>query len=162
MKSTFFIVAFVFSNLLFAQQYDLEDQESNVIISETNKNILKIAINDPLQVAVKNCKDFKAANVSGGVTAYTETLRRYMFNYLNSEFYVLNGDFTFTLTVNEKGKITKIEGSPKVDNSEVFFDDMKYIMRRIKNTWTPATCNGKPVSSEIKIKMNFNSVATDL
>lgn len=162
MKSTLLILGLAFSNLLFAQQYDIEDQESNVIISETNKNILKIVINEPLQVAVKDCKDFKSANVQGGVAAYTETLRRYMFNYLNSEFYVLNGDFTFTLTINEMGKITKIDGSPKVDNSEVFFDDMKYVMRRIKNTWTPATCNGKAVTSEVKIKMNFNSLATDI
>ncbi|KQT22176.1 hypothetical protein ASG31_02200 [Chryseobacterium sp. Leaf404] len=162
MKTAALFIGLLLANFSFAQQYDIEDQESNVIIAETNKNILKITINDPLQVAVKNCKDFKAANVTGGVHAYTETLRRYMFNYLNSEFYVLNGDFTFTLTINEMGKITKIEGSPKVNNSEVFFDDMKFIMRRIKNVWTPATCDAKPVTSEIKIKMNFNSVATDV
>ncbi|WP_312074945.1 hypothetical protein [Chryseobacterium sp.] len=162
MKSFFVILIVSFSNLLFAQQYDLEDQESNVIISETNKNILKIDIKEPLQISVKDCKDFKSADVEGGATSYSETVRRYMFNYLNSEFYVLNGDFTFTLTINELGKVTKIEGTPKVDNSEVFFEDMRYILRRIKNKWTPASCNGKPVASQVQIKMNFNSIATDI
>lgn len=162
MKSAFIILCLALSNLVFAQQNDLEDQESNFVISETNKNILKIVINDPLQVAVKDCTSFKAAKVDGGVSNYTEILREYMFNYLNSEFYVLNGNFTFTLTVNETGKIVKIDAGPKVDNSEIFFDDMKYIIRRIKNNWIPANCNGKPVASEIKIKMNFSSVATDI
>ncbi|MEG2509014.1 MAG: hypothetical protein RSA74_06165, partial [Chryseobacterium sp.] len=133
MKSAFIILCLALSNLVFAQQNDLEDQESNFVISETNKNILKIVINDPLQVAVKDCTSFKAAKIDGGVSNYTEILREYMFNYLNSEFYVLNGNFTFTLTVNETGKIVKIDAGPKVDNSEIFFDDMKYIIRRIKN-----------------------------
>ena len=121
MKSAFIILCLALSNLVFAQQNDLEDQESNFVISETNKNILKIVINDPLQVAVKDCTSFKAAKVDGGVSNYTEILREYMFNYLNSEFYVLNGNFAFTLTVNETGKIVKIDAGPKVDNSEMYF-----------------------------------------
>ena len=162
MKSIFLLLSLALSTMSFAQQYDLEDQENSIIITENNKSILKIDVKEPMQVAVKNCSGFKAANVEGGVSAYTETLRRYMFNYLNSEFYVLNGDFTFTLILNEAGKISKIEGFPKVEHSEVFFDDMKYILRRIKNTWTPASCNGKPMTSEVKIKMKLNSIATDI
>jgi hypothetical protein len=75
---------------------------------------------------------------------------------------VLNGDFTFTLTVDQNGKVTNIEGSPKVSNSQVFFDDMKYVVRRIKKNWIPANCNGQPVTSQIKIKMNLSSIATDV
>jgi len=89
-------------------------------------------------------------------------LRKYMYDYLNTDFYVLNGDFTFTLTVDQNGKVTNIEGSPKVSNSQVFFDDMKYVVRRIKKNWIPASCNGQPVTSQIKIKMNLSSIATDV
>lgn len=85
-----------------------------------------------------------------------------MYNYLNSDFYVLNGDFNFTITINETGKVVGIDGSPKVANSEIFFDDMKYIVRRIKKNWIPATCNNRPIISQIKIKMNLSSMATDL
>jgi len=56
-----------------------------------------------------------------------------MYNYLNPDFYVPNGDFTFTLKIGETGKVINVEGSPKVGNSQVFFDDMKYVVRRIKN-----------------------------
>lgn len=151
-----FVTSFAFA------QYDIEDQEETMLL-ENNKTILKINIKEPfLQVAVKNCNDFKAASYSDGISVYKNTLRKYMYNYLNSEFYVLNGDFTFTLTIDQTGKVIDVEGSPKVNNSQVFFEDMKYIVRRIKKNWIPASCNGQSVTSEVKIKMNFSSIATDL
>ncbi|MDQ1159865.1 hypothetical protein QE422_000233 [Chryseobacterium sp. SORGH_AS 447] len=156
------LLTLLVSGSAFAQFNDVEERDDN-FMTENNKNILKIDIKEPLlQVAVKNCKDFKAASFEGGIPAYKEMLRKYMYDYLNTDFYVLNGDFTFTLTVDQKGKVTNIEGTPKVANSQVFFDDMKYVVRRIKTNWIPATCNGQPVTSQIKIKMNLSSIATDI
>lgn len=161
MKILMFFLLLLVANFSFAQQ-DVEDRDDS-FITETNKNILKIDIKEPLlQIAAKNCKDFKAAAFDGGVSVYKDTLRKYMYNYLNSDFYVLNGDFNFTITINETGKVTSIQGAPKVANSEVFFDDMKYIVRRIKKDWLPATCDNKSITSQVKIKMNLSSVATDL
>ncbi|HCA08998.1 hypothetical protein [Chryseobacterium sp.] len=161
MKAFTLFIALLVANFALAQQ-DVEDRDDNPI-TEINKNLLKIDIKEPLlQIAVKNCNDFKPAAFEGGVAVYKETLRKFMYDYLNSDFYVLNGDFTFTLTVDQTGKVTNIEGSPKVSNSAYFFDDMKYVVRRIKKSWVPASCNGQPVSSQIKLKMTFSSIATDL
>jgi hypothetical protein len=161
MKSLILFVGLFVSNFAFAQ-FDVEERDDNMI-TENNKNILKIDIKEPLlQVAVKNCNDFKAASFEGGIPAYKEMLRKYMYVYLNSEFYVLNGDFTFTMTIDQTGKVTNIEGSPKVTNSEVFFDDMKYIVKRMKKNWIPANCNGQTVTSQVKVKMNLSSIATDI
>jgi hypothetical protein len=161
MKVFILFIAFLAANFTFAQQ-DIEEREDNNI-TEVNKNLLKIDIKQPLlQIAVKNCNDFKPAAFEGGVLVYKETLRKFMFDYLNSDFYVLNGDFTFTITIDQTGKVTDIEGSPKVTNSEYFFDDMKYVVRRIKKNWIPASCNGQPVTSQVKLKMNISSISTDL
>lgn len=161
MKFFTLLIALFVANFTFAQQ-DVEDRDDNPI-TEINKNLLKIDIKEPLlQVAVKNCNDFKPAAFEGGVTVYKETLQKFMYDYLNSDFYVLNGDFTFTLTVDQTGKVTHIEGTPKVPNSTYFFDDMQYVVRRIKKNWIPASCNGQPVASQIKIKMHFSSIATEL
>lgn len=161
MKALLLFMMLLTANFAWAQQ-DVEDRDDN-FITETNKNILKIDIKEPLlQVAVKNCNEFKPAAFEGGVVVYKEILRKYMYDYLNPDFYVLNGDFTFTLTVDQSGKVIQIEGSPKVANSSYFFDDMKYVVRRIKKNWTPASCNGQPVSSQIKLKMSFSSIGTDL
>lgn len=161
MKVFTLFIALLMANFALAQQ-DVEDRDDNPM-TENNKNLLKIDIKEPLlQIAVKNCNDFKPAAFEGGVAVYKDTLQKFMYDYLNSDFYVLNGDFTFTLTVNKTGKVTNIEGSPKVSNSAYFFDDMKYVVRRIKKNWIPASCNGQPVSSQIKLKMNFSSITTDL
>ena len=161
MKALIIFIALLATNLAWAQQ-DVEDRDDN-FITENNKNILKIDIKEPLlQVAVKNCNDFKPAAFEGGVLVYKDTLIKFMYDYLNSDFYVLSGDFTFTLTVDQTGKVTQIEGSPKVANSTYFFDDMKYVVRRIKKNWIPASCNGQPVTSQIKLKMNFSSIGIDL
>ncbi len=157
---TLLLMLFV-SGYVFAQLNDVEERDDNFIM-ENNKNILKIDIKEPLLQVAVNCKDFKAASFEGGIPAYKEILRKYMYVYLNTDFYVLNGNFTFTLTVDEKGKVTRIEGTPKVANSQVFFEDMKYVVRRIKKNWIPATCNGQPVTSQIKINMNLSSIATDI
>ncbi|WP_238640248.1 hypothetical protein [Chryseobacterium elymi] len=161
MKAFTLFIALLMGNFAWAQQ-DVEDRDDNPI-AELNKNLLKIDIKEPLlQVAVKNCTDFKPAAFEGGVAVYKKTLQKFMYDYLNSDFYVLNGDFTFTLTVDQTGKVTHIEGTPKVANSTYFFDDMKYVVRRIKKNWIPASCNGQSVASQIKIKMHFSSIATDL
>lgn len=161
MKAIMFLSALLISGFASAQ-FDVEDRDDD-FITENNRSILKIDIKEPLlQVTVKNCNDFKAASFEGGISAYKEILRKYMYVYLNTDFYVLNGDFAFILTIDQNGKVTNIEGTPKVANSRVFFDDMKYIVRRIKKNWIPATCNGQPVTSQIKIKMNLSTIGTDL
>ncbi|UZT96199.1 hypothetical protein ODZ84_13285 [Chryseobacterium fluminis] len=161
MKAIALCIGLCMANLSFAQT-DLEDRDESFIV-ENNKNLLKIDIKEPfLQVAVKNCNDFKPAAFEGGAAAYKQLLRKYMYTYLNSDFYTLTGDFTFTLTIDATGKVTDVEGDPKVLNSDVFFDDMQYVVRRIKKSWSPALCNGQPVKSEMKLKMNFSSMSADM
>lgn len=162
MKTLFVFFGILISGCTFAQSMDLEDRDDSFIL-ENNKNILKFDIKVPFyQVKTKGCTDFRAASFEGGAEAYKTLLSKYMFEFLNSDYYTLNGDFTFTLTIDEQGKVTHLEGSPKIQFSEVFFDDMEYIARRIKKNWVPAICDGKPVKSQMEIKMRFSSVSADL
>lgn len=160
MKTLVLFIGLIAANFAMAQ--DLEDRDESFIV-ENNKNLLKIDIKEPfLQVAVKGCNDFQAASFEGGAAAYKEILRKFMYTYLNSDFYTLTGDFTFTLTIDAMGKVVDVIGEPKVLNSEVFFDDMQYVVRRIKKDWKPAKCNDQPVKSEMKLKMSFSSLSADM
>ncbi|RKS96731.1 energy transducer TonB [Chryseobacterium defluvii] len=160
MKALALIIGLFMAGFSFAQ--DLEDRDDSFIM-ENNKNILKIDIKEPfMQVGIKSCNDFKPASFEGGTAAYKEILKKYMYTYLNSDFYTLNGEFTFTLTIDATGKVVDVEGDPKVLNSEIFFDDMQYVVRRIKKNWSPAMCNGQPVKSEMKLKMSFSSLSADM
>lgn len=161
MKTLFLIPVLLFANFLSAQ-IDIEDRDDSFLI-ENNKNIQKIEIKEPFyQIAVKDCVNFTPASFEGGASGYKTILRKYMYTFLNSEFYTLNGEFTFTLTIDENGRVSNIEGAPKIQYSEVFFDDMQYIVRRIKNNWTPAKCDGKPIKLQMQLRMNFTSVTSDL
>ncbi|MBV8325978.1 hypothetical protein [Chryseobacterium sp.] len=159
MRTIFLFLALCAAHFAFAQD---QEERDDSFIKDNNKNLLKIDIKEPfMQVAVK-CPNFKPAAYEGGVVVYKNILNRYMFAYLNSDFYALAGDFTFTLTVDAKGKVVDVTGFPKVPNSEVFFDDMQYVVRRIKKNWIPASCNGLPVTSQIKVKMSFSSISADI
>lgn len=140
---------------------DLDEQDES-FIAERNKTILSIDVKEPfLQVKPGHCTNFKEVSINSGVSSYKDLLTKYMYMYLNSEYYTLSGEFTFTLTIDKEGKVSNIQGQPDVRNSSVFFEDMKYIIRRIKDTWNPAQCNGVPIDSKLKIKMNFSSLNTE-
>lgn len=162
MKPIIFTLALLFSALFQAQIVDAEDRDDSFIL-DNNKNILKFDISLPFyQIRTKGCADFQAASFEGGAEAYKNLLTQYMYAFLNSDYYTLNGTFTFTLSIDQTGKVTDLEGFPKIANSDVFFDDMQYVVRRIKKNWTPAKCDGNPVASHMQIKMNFSSVSADL
>lgn len=159
MKPLLFLVAFIFSGLVFTQ--DIEERED--IATFNSKNINRLEIREPFyQIAVKGCTDFKPAQFDGGIPAFKNLLSKYMYEYLNSDLYRLNGDFSFLITINDKGQITEVIGSPKVENSRYFFDDMEYVFRRIKNLWNPAKCNGKSIASQVKINIRFSSMTVEV
>lgn len=159
MRTLLLFFALCVANFTFAQE--LEDRDDSFIV-ENNKNLFKIDIKEPfLQVALK-CNDFKPASFEGGASAYKYLLSKYMYTYLNADFYTLTGDFTFTLIIDTTGRVIDAVGAPKVLHSEAFFDDMQYVVRRIKKNWTPATCDGQPVKSQMKVKMNFSSLSVDM
>ncbi len=160
MKYLFFLCSLFCAVMVSAQ--DVEEQ-NDVSFLENSKNINRLEILEPFyQLPLKGCADFKPAQFEGGVSAYKAMLSKYMYNYLNSDLYKLNGTFSFTITIDEKGRVTELKSAPNVPNSKYFFDDMEYIFRRIKKNWTPAQCNGQPVSSQVKIKMKFSSVSVDV
>lgn len=117
MRTIFLFLTLCVMNLSFAQD---QEERDDSFIRDSNKNVLKIDIKEPfMQIAVK-CNDFKPAAYEGGVAAYKDILNKYMYAYLNSDFYALTGDFIFTLVLDAKGKVVDVKGMPKVQNSEVF------------------------------------------
>lgn len=160
MKSLIFSAFLLFSSA-FVWAQDLDELDDS-FIAERNKSLLKADVKEPfLQIKPQKCTNFKEISINEGATAFKERLTKYMYSYLNADYYTLSGDFTFTLTVDETGKVTKVESAPKVQNSELFFEDMKYIFRRMKLQWAPATCLDKPIKSELKIKISYSSVNID-
>lgn len=159
MKSILYLGIFLIHGLAFAQ--DVE--ERNELAIENSNNINFLNIKSPIyQLSVKGCDQLEPAVFEGGMNEFKIQLKNYMYDFLNSDLYKLNGDFTFIITIDENGSMTDIVGSPQVPNSKYFFDDMKYIIRRMKVKWQPAHCEGKPVMSNIKVNIAFSSLAIEV
>ncbi|MBS1549019.1 MAG: hypothetical protein JSS94_04015 [Bacteroidetes bacterium] len=159
MRNLLLIGAIFCSGLVFAQ--DVEERNEQMLENSNNINFIDVKM--PFyQLVVKGCDHLKPAEFEGGAYTFKKLLTNFMYDYLNTDMYKLNGDFTFIITIDEKGNIIQSEGSPKIQNSHYFFDDMQYIFRRIKQKWTPAKCQEIPTTSQVKININFSSMAIEI
>lgn len=163
MKKLFFLL--IFSCGLFHAQ-DVEEMQEGFFFSETSKNFFRVDIKKPFDYyKVSSCSDdaaFVRAQFPGGDAEFNRELFRYISAYVDREIYVVNGPFFLHVSINKDGKITNVDITPKVENSGMFIRDLKYAFGKIKKTWSPATCNGIPVDSRIRIKLNFNTESADL
>ena len=101
------------------------------------------------------------AEFPGGQTAFRKEFMKMVHAYVDITAYAVNGKFSFVLTIDEKGKMSKLKIYPKVRNDEEFKQDMDFAMKRIKKKWKPAIKNGIPVNSNIIFEINFTSDHSD-
>ncbi|MBB4807048.1 hypothetical protein HNP38_002352 [Chryseobacterium defluvii] len=97
------------------------------------------------------------AEFSGGDSAFSKELLKMIHAYIDLGKYAVNGQFVFVFDIGADGKISKLDVLPKVKNSEMFIDDMRFAISRIKKKWKPAIKEGKPVVSKKVIKINFTT-----
>ena len=66
------------------------------------------------------------------------------------------------MDIDKQGKVTNLDITPKVENSEGFLRDLKFAVKKIKKNWTPSKCNNVPVDSKIRIRLNFVTESADV
>ncbi|WP_419495391.1 hypothetical protein [Chryseobacterium bernardetii] len=97
------------------------------------------------------------AEFPGGDAAFTKEFLQMIHSYIDLGKYAVNGKFVFVFDVNTNGKIENLDVLPKVKNSEMFIDDMKFAIKKVKKKWKSAMKDGLPVVSKKIIKINFTS-----
>ncbi len=158
------LLLFVFSSF-FLHAQDIEDLQEGYFFSESSKNFFRVDIKKPYDYyKVASCSDdaqFIRAQFDGGDTAFNRELFKYISAYVDREIYVVNGTFFLNMDIDENGKVTHLEITPKVENSEMFLRDLIYAVKKIKKNWMPSKCSNVPVASKIRIKMNFVTESAD-
>jgi hypothetical protein len=101
------------------------------------------------------------AEFPGGDQAFQKEFMNMVHAYIDMALYAIQGKVTFIFNIDEKGKINKIDVLPKFKNNEMFIDDMKYAVKKVKGKWKPATKNGVPVDSKFVMKVNFSTNTYD-
>ena len=147
------------------QAQDIEESQEGYFFSENTKNFFRVEITKPYSVyRVASCEDakFQRAQFDGGDAAFSRELFRYISAYVDKEIYVINGPFFLHLNIGKDGKLTDLEVTPKVENSEMFLRDLKFAVKKIRKNWDPAKCNNMPVDSRLRIKLNFITESADI
>ncbi|WP_304343769.1 hypothetical protein [Chryseobacterium koreense] len=156
MRKLLFLFVFAFS---FFHAQEIEEMQEGYFYAEGSNSFFRVDIKKPFDY-YKNAKcgesqNFIRAQFEGGDAAFTRELFKYISAYVDKQIYVVNGNFFLHVDIDAQGKVTHLDITPKVENSEMFLKDLSYAFNRVKKTWTPSKCDGTPVDSKIRIKVNF-------
>jgi hypothetical protein len=113
------------------------------------------------KVETENFTITEKAEFPGGDGAFSQELHKMIHAYIDLNQYGVNGVFTFIFDIDKNGKAGNLKVLPKVKNSEMFIDDMKFALKKVKKKWKPAMKNGVPIISQKIIKINFVTDFTD-
>ena len=106
---------------------------------------------------------YQKAEFPGGNDAFRKEFLNMVHAYIDFALYTFQGEVTFVFNIDQSGKATISEVLPKFKNNEMFLDDVRYALKKVKKKWKPATKNGSPVesSSVMRVKFGVNSFDHD-
>jgi len=160
MKNLVFLFVFAFT---FAHaQYVVEDNDITENSREMVKQTIALDLNNPLEFYRLKCENPLYAQFSGGENSFKQALSKNIQNDLNSGLYSVNGTFELHLNINRSGNLQSFKLLPEVQNSNLLYRDVEIALRRMNPKFKPATCNGVPVESKLRQKINFRTDSFDL
>jgi hypothetical protein len=101
------------------------------------------------------------AEFPGGEEAFRKQFMDMLYAYVDTQSYAINGKVTFVINIAPDGKMNRLDVLPKIKNSEMFVDDVKYAMKKIKGKWKPAMKENTPVDSKVIFKVDFTTHGYD-
>ena len=160
MKNLVFLFVFAFT---FAHaQYVVEDNDITENSREMVKQTIILDLNNPLEFYRLKCENPLYAQFSGGENSFKQALLKNIQNDLNSGLYSVNGTFELHLNINKSGNLQSFKLLPEVLNSNLLYRDVEIALRRMNPKFKPANCNGIPVESKLRQKINFRTDSFDL
>lgn len=99
---------------------------------------------------------YQSPELPGGMGAFRKEIYKNLTAYLDFDSYKPKGKFIVFFEVNTDGKISNIDIEPKIANSDQFFDDIKFVIKKVKGKFTPAKLKGVPIKSKFRLPLNFD------
>lgn len=150
----FFVMFSVLSNA----QYLVEDFDDNQSTTNEVTGVqIEFDMSNHLEHLRLKCSNSTYAEFPGGETAFKKVLFKNMMAYLTNDMYAVNGTFTFLFEIGKDGKVKSFSLLPKVTNGDILFEDINFAVKKINETWKPGTCDGIPVESKVRLKVNFKT-----
>lgn len=152
------LFAFTFSSA----QNLIDDNDISENIKDLNRPNVRYTLKNPLEFYRLKCTTANYAQFSGGENAFKNELYLNLESYLRTGFYSVNGTFELILTVSKTGLIQKVELKPEVQNSNLLQRDLELALKQMNSKFTPATCEGTPIDSRLRQKIDFHTDAFDI
>ena len=157
-----FLILLLFSATLLQAQYLVEDNDISENTTEAGKIAISYDMNNPLEFYRLKCDNAVYSQFPGGENGFKQTLLKNMRSYLDTGFYSVNGTFELIINISKNGNLQRLELKPEVPNSNLLYRDIELALRKMNPKFTPATCNGSPVDSKLRQKINFRTESFDL
>ncbi len=93
----------------------------------------------------------------GGISAFSQEVKKNLEAYIDWDTYTPHGKFIVSFVVEKDGNISNIDIEPKVPNSEMFFEDIKFSIKKVKGKWTVAKVFEKEIKYTFKWPLNFDA-----
>lgn len=156
------IFILLFTGAFVQAQTLIEDSE----ISENSEEFVRVAISyeldHPTEYYRLKCGSPVYARFTGGESAFKQNISKQMKGFLDTGLYTVNGTFELILFIGKNGSLQRFQLKPEVTNRHLLERDVELALRKMNPSWTPATCNGIPVDSRIRQKINFRTDSFDL
>jgi len=160
MKKIFLLLifSFTFSNA----QYSIEENDVTENTNEIGKQAIFYELNNPTEFYRLKCENPIYAQFPGGENAFRQALFKNMQSYLDTGVYFANGTFELLIFINKSGNLQSFQLKPEVPNSNLLYRDLETALRKMNPKWIPASCNGIPVDSKLRQKINFRTESFDI
>lgn len=152
------VFAFSYSNA----QYLVEDNDITESRKELGRQSISYDLNNQLEFYRLKCVNPIYAQFPGGENAFKEDLFKNMKSYLDLGIYSVNGTFELILYLNKLGDLQRFELRPQVPNSNMLYRDLELTLKKMNLKFIPATCEGIPIESKIRQKVNFRTDNFDI
>lgn len=163
MYRIFALVLFFLMSTVLNAQFMIEDVDDTEFLSENGRSLFSAKMNFPIEhIRISGCESVSYAKPVNGEDAFKQELFNNMLNFVDKDSYALSGTFYFLFEINPQGDISNFELKPNVTNGNMFYEDMKFVIKRLKTKWYPANCGGAPIFSKIRMKINFRTEVFDL
>lgn len=160
MKKIFLLIVLIcaFGNA----QNLIEDSDVTEINLTVIKQTVAYDLKNPTEFYRLKCENPTYAQFTKGEEEFKNELGIQLKSYINSGLYSVNGTFEVILSINRSGNLQAIQLKPEVQNSNLLQRDVELAVRKLNLKFSPAKCDGTPVDSRLRQKINFRTDAFDI
>ena len=154
----FLIFAVTFS---YAQNL-VEDNDITENRKEMGRQNISYDLNNPVEFYRLKCENPIYAQFPGGENGFKDVLLKNMNGYVDGGSYSVNGTFEVIIYLTKSGHFERFQLKPDVPNSNLLYRDLELALRKMNPKFSPATCNGIPIDSKIRQKINCRTDNFDI